>query len=70
MAYTPWDYRELNMTEHAHTHTHTHTHTHANHQYLPHSLPQKSHQKCLEWKFPASPVVRTLRYAMKYGLNK
>ena len=25
MGYSPWDCKELDMTEHAHTHTHTHT---------------------------------------------
>ena len=30
---SPWDYKELNVTEvtHTHTHTHMHTHTHAQH---------------------------------------
>ena len=27
-SYSPWDYKELDMTECIHTHTHTHTNTH------------------------------------------
>ena len=26
-GYSPWSFKELDMTEHAHIHTHTHKHT-------------------------------------------
>ena len=28
LGYSPWDRKELDMTEQLYTHTHTHTHTH------------------------------------------